>query len=107
MAKTTSAPKKKASEAPKKTPAKKKATASVVTLDTANKQALATLAQLNIEENLRNDIEWCLGSYRHDQNPVGLIETAGRALNALKAAKAKNTKAVAAKVISDLQKVLK
>lgn len=106
MAKTSASPKKKASETPKKAPAKKKATSSSVNIDMANEQALAALEQLNIEDSLRSEIQWCLGSYRHDQNPTGLIETAKRALTALKAAKAKNTKAVAAKVISDLQKVI-
>jgi hypothetical protein len=107
MAKTPSSPKKKPSEALKKTSVKKKPATSVVGVDTANEQALATLEKLNIEVSLRSDIQWCLGSYRHDQNPAGLIETAGRALDVLKTAKAKNAKAVAAKVISDLQKVLK
>lgn len=108
MAKTSTTPRKKVSEAPKKATTKKKTvTASTVDIDKANEQALTTLQQLNIEENLQSDIQWCLGSYRHDQNPIGLIETGRRALDALKAAKAKNTKAVTAKVISDLQKALK
>lgn len=106
MAKTPPSPKKKSSEAPKKTAVKKKPATSVIGVDTANEQALAALEKLNIEVSLRSEIEWCLGSYRHDKNPVGLIETARRSLNALKEAKAKSTKAVAARVISDLQKVL-
>lgn len=107
MAKTSSALKKKVSETPKKTAGKRKVAPAVIGIDTANEQALAVLEQLNLEENLRSDIKWCLGSYRHDLNPIGLIDTSKRALDVLKAAKAKNTKAVTAKVISDLQKTLK
>lgn len=107
MAKSTTTTKKKVSSSAKKAAPKKKANTSSVALDTVNQAALAALKKLNIEEKLQNDIEWCLGSYGHDNNPVGLIETAKRAITILKAAKAKNAKAVAVKVISDLEKVIK
>ncbi|NBW34878.1 MAG: hypothetical protein EBR30_07635 [Cytophagia bacterium] len=76
-------------------------------MDKVSEAALAALKKLNVEEKLQQDIAWCLGSYSHDNNPVGLIETAKRALTVLKAAKAKNAKAVTVKVISDLEKVIK
>ncbi|NBP70118.1 MAG: hypothetical protein EBU52_15400 [Cytophagia bacterium] len=75
-------------------------------MDKVSEAALAALKKLNVEEKLQQDIAWCLGSYSHDNNPVGLIETAKRALTVLKAAKAKNTKAVTVKLISDLEKVI-
>lgn len=107
MAKSTTPAKKKISTNAEKSAPKKKVSASTVSLDNVNEAALTVLKKLNIEEKLQNDIAWCLGSYGHDNNPVGLIETAKRAIIVLKAAKAKNTKAVAAKVISDLEKVVK
>jgi hypothetical protein len=103
MAKSPS-PAKKTAPA-KKAAAPKKLTA--IAIDKVNEQALTALEKLAIEDKLRSDIEWCLGSYRHDQNAVGLTDTAARALAALKAAKAKNAKAVSAKLITDLGKVAK
>lgn len=108
MAKASASPKKKAIVSTKTTPAKKKvSTPTAIRIDKINQQALTLLQQLGVEQKLRNDIEWCLGSYGHDQNPTGLLETASRALIILKEAKAKNAKAVPAKVIADLQKVVK
>jgi hypothetical protein len=107
MAKSTSSTKSKASTSVKKAaPAKKVSTASVA-IDKVSEAALAALKKLNVEEKLQQDIAWCLGSYSHDNNPIGLIEAAKRALTVLKAAKAKNAKAVTVKVISDLEKVIK
>ena len=106
MAKASIPAKKKSNETPKKTPVKKKSTATVQ-IDTINEQALVALTKLNLDSNLCNDIEWCLGSFRHDQNPKGLVETAAKALVVLKEAKAKNAKAVPAKLITDLQKEVK
>jgi hypothetical protein len=103
MAKTSSSTKKNAPA--KKTAAPKKV--ATLAIDKVNEQALVALQKLAIEDKLRNDIEWCLGSYRHDQNAIGLTQTAARALTALKAAKAKNAKAVTAKLITDLEKVSK
>jgi hypothetical protein len=107
MAKSTTVAKKKVSTSAKKAAPKKKTSTSSVAIDTVSQAALIVLKKLNIEEKLQQDIEWCLGSYGHDNNPVGLIETAKRAITVLKAVKAKNAKAVPVKVISDLEKVLK
>lgn len=104
MAKATA---KKATEtAVKKAAPKKTAKASAVSLDKACEQALDKLKSLSIEPQLQADIEWCLGSYRHDHNPIGLLQNGARALEALNAAKSKNAKAVPAKIIKDLQKAL-
>jgi len=108
MAKKTSAPaKKKVSEPKVKAPAKKKPATSSLSIEKVSEQVLRQFQTLKTEGDLRNDIEWCLGSFRHDQNPEGLFDTAVRSLVALKEAKAKNTKAVAAKLITDLEKILK
>ena len=106
MAKSTTA-KKTLSTSTKTVAPKKKTSTASVSIDKASQAALTVLKKLNIEEKLQQDIEWCLGSYGHDHNPVGLIETAKRSIRILKAAKAKNAKAVTLKVISDLEKVVK
>lgn len=75
-------------------------------IEHVSETALQKLKELGIEEQLQRDIEWCLGSYRADQNPVGLYETAGKALAIFQNEKEKKTKGVTAKLISDLQKAV-
>lgn len=69
-------------------------------------QTLQKLQELGIEEQLQRDIEWCLGSYRADNNPVGLYDGVKRALAVLRNEKEKKTKGVTAKLISDLEKAV-
>lgn len=107
MAKSTKATKKKVSTAVKKSVPKKKTSPPSLTIDKANEAALKALKKLSIEEALQHDIEWCLGSYGYDNNPVGLIETGKRAITALRAVKAKNSRAVSLKLITDLEKIVK
>lgn len=64
------------------------------------------LTQLNIEEKLVAELEWCLGSYSNDKNPTGLIGKGGEALQALKKFKESNPRKVSKKLIDDLTKVL-
>ncbi len=106
MAKASIPAKKKVSEPKTKAPAKKKAPASTLSIEKVSEQVFKQLQTLKIEGDLRNDIEWCLGSFRHDQNPAGLLDTAVRALVALKEVKAKSAKSVPAKLITDLEKIL-
>jgi len=107
------APAKKTSEtvkaaAPKKAPATKAVPATDKdAIETACINALAKLTALNIEPQLQSDIEWCLGSYSHDKNPVGLYEMIERAIEVFKAEMAKKTKGVTAKFVIDLEKVVK
>lgn len=104
MAKTAS---KSAASAPRKTSAKPKTTSSSEgQIEKASVEALKKLQALGIEPELQNDIEWCLGSYRADHNPVGLYTMAERALSVLKAEQAKKTKGVTAKLVSDLEKAV-
>ncbi len=71
-----------------------------------NESILEKLKTLNIELQLQSDITWCLGSYSHDSNPIGLYEVATKALGILKAEQAKKTKGITAKLISDVEKAL-
>ena len=93
---------------PKKTksPPKKKATRTVSPekkLLKANEEALKKLQTLGIENQLQADIEWCLGSFSYDHNPVGLYQTAKKALAVFSGIKKKEPKKVPAKLIQDLQ----
>jgi hypothetical protein len=72
-----------------------------------SEQILDKLKALNVATELQSDINWCLGSYRNDHNPVGLYATSKKALSILNAAKTKNSRAVSAKLISDIEKILK
>ena len=105
------APAKKTSETVKAAAPKKAAVSKTVSVTDAIEKvcmdALAKLKALNIEPQLQSDIEWCLGSYSHDKNPVGLYEMGERAIEVFKAEMSKKTKGVTAKFVIDLEKVVK
>jgi hypothetical protein len=68
---------------------------------------LTKLKALNLEPQLQADIEWCLGSYRHDKNPTGLFEMAEKAFGIFKNEQAKKTKGITSKLVDDVEKALK
>ncbi len=104
MAKAAS---KSAAREPKKAAAKtSKPKTTVDTIEKASVEALKKLQALGIDQELQNDLEWCLGSYRADGNPVGLYSMVERAVAALRSEQAKKTKGVTAKLITDLEKSL-
>lgn len=70
-------------------------------------QVLVKLQSLNIEHGLQADIQWCIGSYRYDKNPIGLYQMLERALTVLKNQRTKNARSVAVKLINDIEKALK
>jgi hypothetical protein len=92
-----------------KSPVKRttKTPVAVLSIDKIAETIHTKLVELNIEPKLQADIEWCLGSYRHDQNPVGLFEMSTKALEIFKTAHAKKAKGVTAKLIADIEKTLK
>lgn len=103
MAKTTTKP---ATE--KKAPAKKAAAKPTTTsIDKVAEDILGKLKTLDIEHQLQADLEWCLGSYRYDQNPIGLYENAAKALAVFKQEQEKKTKGITATFVSGLEKSLK
>jgi hypothetical protein len=85
----------------------KTTTAAVYDIEAASNEALKKLQELGIEQQLQSDLEWCLGSYRHDKNPTGLYEVLGRTLTVFNAEKAKKTKGITVKLIGELEKALK
>lgn len=97
-AKTISAPVKKSVAKPKA-----KTSASI---EKVSEEVLEKLKSLDLEQQLQADIEWCLGSYRYDQNATGLIEVIGKAHDVLKEAHAKKTKGITATLLSNIEKVL-
>lgn len=103
-----SAVKKSVAKPAKKTasPAKPKAT-KVLAIEKISEDVLSTLRKLNIEQGLQADIQWCLGSYRADKNPVGLYTMAEQVLMVFKGLKEKNPKAVSTKLVGDIEKALK
>jgi hypothetical protein len=101
MAKVTSKP---ATE--KKTTKKAAPKSKVVSIEQVAESILDKFRTLNIEHQLQADLEWCLGSYRFDGNPVGLVEAINRAVAALKAEQAKKTKGVTAAFITGVEKAL-
>lgn len=99
-AKTTSTDKVKA---PKKTAAPKSKSGN---LEQAAVASLDKLKSLTIESDLQAQLEWCIGSYRYDQNPIGLLEAVKQAVAVFKAEQAKKTKGVTATFISGIEKAL-
>src|SRR5688572_31509531 len=93
-----------------KTPVKKTAAKKTTTVSESNsivktsETVLKKLKDLGIDDQLQADLEWCLGSYKADNNPIGLYEMARRALVVFK--DNKSTKGVTAKLISDLEKAV-
>jgi hypothetical protein len=64
---------------------------------------LEKLEKLN-DEKLHAELSWCWNSYKYDNNPVGVIEKSKAALELFKAKREENTKAIAKKLIEDLEK---
>lgn len=75
-------------------------------LDKIAKDALAKLKALKADEQLQADLEWCIGSYLHDQNPVGLIDSLEKSLGVFKTELARKTKGITAKFVADIEKAL-
>lgn len=71
--------------------------------------ASQVFTKLKIEKyaDLQSKLDYCIGSYDYDKNPVGLYEIGIAAMKELEAFKAKNPRKVNKKVIADLKKFSK
>ena len=58
------------------------------------------------QSELAAELSWCWGSYQSDQNPTGLVAKCEAALSVFQAAREKNSKSVAKKLVDDLQAAL-
>lgn len=96
-----------AKAAPKKSSAKAKESKSPSQIiEAASESALAKLRELDIDQHLQAEIDWCLASYRSDGNPVGLYMMVERTIGVLRPELTKKRKGVTAKFIGDLEKAL-
>lgn len=68
--------------------------------------SLSKLQELDLDYQLQSEINWCLGSFRNDGNPVGLYLMAERALAIFKAELAAKRKGVTAGLIKDIEKAV-
>jgi len=101
-------PAKTAAKAPKKAAAPKpKAKSSAPSIQKVSEDVLRVLLNLDLGGPLQSDIVWCLGSYKHDKNPVGLLQKMEQSLVLLMEEKQKKTKGITAKLILDIESVLK
>lgn len=57
-------------------------------------------------QDIKEKLEWCIGSYSHDKNPVGLVEYGQKAVDVLKEVRADKPKQVPQKLVDDLEKAL-
>lgn len=56
--------------------------------------------------DIKEKLKWCIGSYKHDKNPSGLVEYGRKAADSLKEARAKKPRQVSQKLIDDLEKAV-
>jgi len=111
MAKAASKPSEKASkkfDSPAKSePIKKKSGVKPYQqIEDACVAALAKLQELELDYQLQSEINWCLGSYRNDGNPIGLYLMAERALAIFRDGVARKAKGIPAKLVKDIEKAL-
>jgi hypothetical protein len=110
MAKASSKPAAKVETKPAAKAPAKKASAKVKAspdLESVSKTVLEKLIELKLEDQLQADLEWCLGSYSHDKNPVGLIDSLKRSVEVFKAALSKKAKGVTTKFVAEIENALK
>ena len=97
-----------AAKAPAKAAATKtKAKSSSTSIQKVSEEVLKVLLALDLGGSLQSDIVWCLGSYKHDNNPSGLLDMMEKSLVVLTEEKQKKTKGISAKMILDIESVLK
>jgi len=72
-------------------------------------EATKVFTKLDMKQfnKLQSNLEYCIGSYDYDKNPIGLVEYGTIALRELVAFKEQNPRKVNKKVIANLEKNLK
>lgn len=70
--------------------------------------ALVALEKLNSKQynKMQANLEWCIGSYNNDKNPVGIYKYGVESLETLKRVKAKQPRKVNKKVLDGLEKAI-
>ena len=95
----------KAKAAPKKVLTKPPVKANA-SLEKIAQGVLVKLKSLNADQKLQADLEWCIGSYLHDNNPIGVRENLMKSIEVLKIELASKTKGITAKFISEVEKAI-
>jgi hypothetical protein len=77
-------------------------------IEKACENAFEKFQQLKNPEysEIQSKLEYVLGSYRYDGNPVGLYEVGGQALEVLKEHKKAKTRQISKKLIDDMEKAI-
>jgi len=77
-------------------------------IEKACQEALKKFQQIGSDDHneVQSKLEFVLGSYKFDQNPVGLYEIGAMALSKLKGIKKQKPKLVSQKLIDSLEKAL-
>ncbi|UZD22423.1 hypothetical protein PBT90_03140 [Algoriphagus halophytocola] len=75
-------------------------------LEKALPEVFQKLEKLNYDLTLADELKWCVGSYKYDANPEGVIEKGGQVVQVLKSAKEKNSRSVSQKLIESLERAL-
>jgi hypothetical protein len=78
-------------------------------IEKACEAALEKFQKLGLDKfsDIQSKLEYVLGSYRYDGNPVGLFEIGSLALKALNKIKKEKPRLVSQKIVDDLEKALK
>ncbi|BDD08657.1 hypothetical protein FUAX_10890 [Fulvitalea axinellae] len=80
------------------------------TIDSVCEAALDKFKKMNKRKGTHGEIieklEFCIGSYRYDKNPQGLVEFGHKASEILKGEKARHDKSVAQGLIDDLDSAI-
>lgn len=69
-------------------------------------ETIHKLEKLKLNDTLVSELSYCWMSFKSDNNPIGVIEKGRKAVEVLKEAREKNSKAVSKKLIEDLEKAL-
>ena len=97
----------KAPAKPKKASAPKQQLAPANLIEEVCIASLAKLQELELDYQLQSEINWCLGSFRNDGNPIGLYLMAERALRVFKTELAAKRKGIPPALVKDIEKSLK
>ena len=78
-------------------------------IEKACKNAFDKFQKIGLDKyaDIQSKLEYVLGSYKYDGNPVGLYEIGKKALTILKKYKKEKPRLVAKSLIEDLEKALK
>ena len=97
-----------AKAAPKKAATKKSSADPAAELAKQCQQAATKLESMEDGKytEIKEKLEWCVGSYNYDKNPAGLAEYGKQALDHLKQAREEKPRKISQKLVDDLEKAL-